>query len=308
MTRKPHDSFAKQYLKGLLQPLGAAETSRDVFGEMQQVDVWFAPGSANESTRQALGVLGQMVANPCLLKPFRNQAPSLEICACLSKLFVLQAEEHRRAKREKQKQLEAQLPKLWILVPTASESVLHGFGAEPLPEWAPGIYFLPAHFHAALVVIHQLPVVPETLWLRLLGRDRVQVQAMTELLNLPPNHPLRNPVLEHLTKLQVTLRSRQNLNREQKELAMNLDVVYEQWRQQTLQQGRQEGKQEGRQEALREEIVDLLELRFGALDAELSTVVERLLQLPKRDRSRLLLQLPNLSHEELIAQFRMRDR
>jgi len=54
--------------------------------------------------------------------------------------------------------------------------------------------------------------------------------------------------------------------------------------------------------------VDLLEVRFGALDVELSTVVERLLQLPKRDRSRLLLQLPNLSREELIAQFRMRDR
>lgn len=43
MTRKPHDNFAKQYLKGLLAPLGAAETIRDIFEEMQQVDVWFAP-------------------------------------------------------------------------------------------------------------------------------------------------------------------------------------------------------------------------------------------------------------------------
>ena len=133
--------------------------------------------------------------------------------------------------------------------------------------------------------------------LQFLRHMPVQIQAMTELLSLPSNHPLRNPVLEYLTKLQVTLRSRQNLNREQKELAMNLDVVYEQWRRQTL----QEGRQEGRQEALREEIVDLLEVRFGALDAELSTVVERLLQLPKRDRSQLLLQLPSLSREELVA-------
>jgi hypothetical protein len=300
MTRKPHDNFAKQYLKGLLAPLGAAETSRDIFEEMQQVDVWFAPNAATEATRQALGLLGEIVANPCLLEPFRNPAPVPEIRACLSKLFALQAEERRRAKREGQKLSEAQLPKLWLLVPSASQAVLQGFGAEPRQTWTAGVYFLPEHLHTALVVIHQLSVTPETLWLRLLGRDRVQAQAMTELLNLPLDHPLRNGVLEYLTKLQVNLQSRQNLNREQRELAMNLDIVYEQWRQQT--------RQEARQEALHEEITDLLQARFGELDSALSTVVEAVLQLPKRDRTRLLLQLHSLSREELLAQFESNDR
>ena len=299
MTRKPHDNFAKQYLKGLLEPLGAAETSRDIFEEMQQVDIWFAPNTETEATRQTLGLLGQIVAHPCLLEPFRNPAPIVEIRACLSKLFALQAEEQRRAKREGKKLVEAHLPKLWLLVPSTSQSVLQGFGAESRQTWTTGVYWLPEHLHTALVVIHQLPVTPETLWLRLLGRDRVQAQAMTELLNLPPTHPLRNGVLEYLTKLQVNLRSRQNLSGEQKELAMNLDVVYEKWRQQTL----QEGRQEGRQEALREEIEDLLEVRFGELDSELSRIASTLMKLPTRDRARLLLQLPSLSREELIAQF-----
>ena len=289
---------------GLLAPLGAAETSRDVFGETQQVDVWFAPTAANRETLKALGLLGKMVANPCLLEPFRNPAAIWEVRACLNKLFALQAEEQRLAKREKRKLSEANLPKLWILVPTASSELLQGFGGQPRTDWESGVYFLPTHLHSALVVVHQLRVTPETLWLRLLGRDKVQAQAMTELLNLPLTHPIRNEVLEYLTKLQVNLQSRQNLNREEQELVMNLDVVYEQWRQQTL----QEGRQEGRQEALQEEITDLLEVRFGELDSDLVAIAAKIIQLPKRDRTRLLLQLPSLSREELIAQFEKSDR
>jgi len=135
MTRKPHDNFAKQYLKGLLAPLGAAETSRDVFGETQQVDVWFAPSAADQEMMIALGLLGQMVAQPCLLEPFRNPAAIWEVRACLSKLLALQAEEQRQAKREKRKISEAQLPKLWILVPTASSEILQGFGGQLRAGW-----------------------------------------------------------------------------------------------------------------------------------------------------------------------------
>lgn len=44
MTKFPHDQFAKQYLEELLTPLGKVETSRDVPGEVRQIDdVWFAP-------------------------------------------------------------------------------------------------------------------------------------------------------------------------------------------------------------------------------------------------------------------------
>jgi len=84
---------------------------------------------------------------------------------------------------------------------------------------------------------------------------------------------------------------------------MNLDVVYEQWRQRTLQEGRQEGKQE----ALQEEIADLLEVRFGGLDSDLAAIATKIVQLPKRDRTQLLLQLPTLSREELIAQIEQHD-
>ena len=46
------------------------------------------------------------------------------------------------------------------------------------------------------VVIHQLPGTEETLWLRLLGKGRVQEKAISELKNLPANHPKKNNILE----------------------------------------------------------------------------------------------------------------
>ncbi|MDJ1174836.1 hypothetical protein [Roseofilum capinflatum] len=41
MTRQPHDQFAKQYLKELLEPLGTVEISREIPGETLQIDLIF---------------------------------------------------------------------------------------------------------------------------------------------------------------------------------------------------------------------------------------------------------------------------
>jgi len=38
MTRFPHDQFAKDYLDQLLSPIGKVETSRDIAGEVREVD------------------------------------------------------------------------------------------------------------------------------------------------------------------------------------------------------------------------------------------------------------------------------
>lgn len=43
MTVFPYDQFAKDYLKELLSPLGEVETSRNIAGEVREIDVWFAP-------------------------------------------------------------------------------------------------------------------------------------------------------------------------------------------------------------------------------------------------------------------------
>ena len=55
------------------------------------------------------------------------------------------------------------------------------------------------------VVVHQLPVVPETLLLRVLGRGEVQRKAFAELLQLP-EQPLKSFALEKFTKLRIMLK------------------------------------------------------------------------------------------------------
>lgn len=82
------------------------------------------------------------------------------------------------------------------------------------------------------VALHQLPAMQDTLWLRLMGRNGVQRQAISELLALPYSHPMRQRTIEHLVVLQINLDVGQNLDQDEKKLAMNLTPV--QWRKETL--------------------------------------------------------------------------
>lgn len=47
----------------------------------------------------------------------------------------------------------------------------------------------------------------------------------------------------------------------------------------------------------------MLRVRFGSLDEEISAIIPLLLALPPEEFSSLLLQLSNLSREELLARF-----
>jgi len=292
LTRTPHDQFAKQYLTGLLQSLGKPVVGHEIAGEVRQIDVWFQPDTATTQEWQSLGWLGQMVVTPCLLEPFRNSTQAVDVRSCLGKLFAVEAAILRKAKRDRVRLTHLDLPHLWIFVPSVSPKILQGFGAAEREPWCKGIYFLPSQFRTALVAVHQLPETPDTLWLRLLGRGTVQTRAIAELMALPTNHPLQEPVLEHLANLQLMLRTRQNITRDERELVMNLSPIYQQWREATL--------QEGRQEATHHDTESFLEAKFGSLDAELLQLVPWLVQLEPGVRARLMLQL---SREQLLARF-----
>ncbi|HAG84940.1 MAG TPA: hypothetical protein DCL61_28265 [Cyanobacteria bacterium UBA12227] len=310
MTRQPHDQFAKQYLAELLAPLGEVETSRDVVSEVRQVDVWFMPASSPSIEPQNLGLLGKMASTACLLEPFRNAPTPVEIRNCQLKLYALHGELLRKARREQNSVSEADLPRLWILSPSISSRLVNGFGAklDASGSWGTGIYFLPEFQKTALIGINQLPVTDETLWLRLLGRDAVQQQAIDELMALPQDHPLRGNILDLLANWRVNVEGRDNLTDEDRELLMNLSPAYQYWREKTLQEGKQEGRQEGRQEGKRQGrleerrqmVESLLKVRFDSLDEELSGAIAPMLQLPPQELTRLLL---TLSREELIERF-----
>ena len=182
MTRFIHDQFAKDYLEELLTPYGEVKAPRRVSGEVREIDIWFDPNfDTPPSNLGNLGLLGRMAQSPALIEPFRNAATADEICDCLLKLFVVRGELQREAHRHQLKLSKAKLPKLWILTPTASKTLLGDLDAKVDEQWLPGVYFMAKTLRTVIVVIHQLPRSQETLWLRLLGRGRVQQQAIDEL-------------------------------------------------------------------------------------------------------------------------------
>jgi len=187
VTRFIHDQFAKQYLSELLSPLGTVEANKEVSSEVRYIDLFFTPFDGENPRRDELGLLGRLTNTPALFEPFRNPVSKNEIRTCLLKLLTLQQEWERQANRNQARISEDQLPRLWILTPTASANLLESCNAVANEA---GIYFCGDIFKTAFIVIHQLPVTPETLWLRLLGRGSVQRQAVLELEALSPDLPL----------------------------------------------------------------------------------------------------------------------
>lgn len=300
MTRFIHDQFAKDYLEQLLTPYGEVQAPRRVAGEVRQIDVYFIPKPQPSNIPATLGLLGQLVTTPSLLEPFRNAASAIEICDCLLKLLEVRGDLQRQANRNKTRILESDLPKLWILTPTASAQLLSGFGANPKNDYLPGIYFMPEYLRTAIVAIHQLPSISETLWLRIIGRGNVQKQAIDELEALTPDNPFRKAALELLYNLQQNLQVTQNQDEEDRELLMRLAPLYQQDREQAIQEGEQRGLETGIQQGERLVVENLLKVRFGEIDNELQAIIEPLLALSPEEFTPLLLQL---SREELINRF-----
>lgn len=227
MTRFIHDKFAKDYLEELLKDYGEVKASEKVSGEIKEIDVFFTPNKQQNSNLQILGLLGRFAENPAIIEPFRNPASSDEICDCLLKLLEVKASLQREAKANKTKLQESEIPKLWILTPTVSETRLSSFGTIQKPDWLSGVHFLPDALRTAIVAIHQLPHTLETLWLRLLGRGNVQSQAIIELQALPLNHPYQKATLELVYNLRENLRVNQELETDDRELIMRLEPLYQ---------------------------------------------------------------------------------
>jgi predicted transposase YdaD len=97
----------------------------------------------------------------------------------------------------------------------------------------------------AIVAIHQLPSTPDTLWLRLLGRGKVQQRAIDEVEALPIYSPLRTNALQLLVQLRIILEAKQDTNSDDQELIMRLAHLYEEILAQKLAEATQKGVEQG---------------------------------------------------------------
>jgi hypothetical protein len=305
MTREKHDQYCKQFMTELLETKGEVQTQHEIPpGDAHQVDIYFRPYPKAEL--KTLGLLGEMVAKPCLIEYFRNQPTQIEVQTCLHKLFTLRSELLNDSDQKKNQPLpneesepetltEPKLPRLWILTTFASKNFFNFWGAKSKHRWDKGVYFLPFGIRTMIVAIDRLTQKPETRLLRLLGKQQVQQQAIQEIRALKEDDVLRNQVEYLLFRWHICIKTYEQLDSDQQEILMNTSEIVEEYQQKILQQGVQQAM------PLDKELVkNLLLVRFGAIDDSLSQIIERLLNLPPKESSRLILQS---SREELLAKF-----
>jgi len=290
MNHSTHKQFAQQYFKELLAPLGQRQVPPQAAWKASNLDFWFTPYSPKLArSAKELGVIKRWADTPFLLAPLNQAVTQTEIRIYLSRLLDVQVELERMAPQDNPSIQSQDLPRLWVISPTISPSLLAGFGARLDEEnWLKGIYFLADYLRTAVVIVDQLPHSKDTLWLRILGEGTAQKQAIEELLALPEANRLRSNVIKLLTNWRLHLEMSKDLNESEHELIRNLSPVFSEWRQEQIRQG------------LCFVLENLLRFRFGSLDEYLSGIIQPLLKLPPAESTALLLQL---SREELMARF-----
>ncbi len=335
MTRFVHDQFAKDLLDEILGYMRTGNPAQEVASEVKQIDFYFTPSPEKPDYleyREKLGLLGKMATTPALFEPFRNGVTVDDVQSCMSKLWDVTAKLKRQARRENTTISESELPFLWILTPTASTSLLKGFKATADEKnWGKGIYFFGRHWRGALVVIHQLPKTPETIWLRILGKGKVQAEAITSLGALPVDDPLRVNVLNLVYQLQQNLRVNQSEKseleaQEDENLIMAIAPLFQEQlqaaEQKGIERGIQQGKQEGREEGIQQGLSQGLErgrqeqqrlildnflgARFGELDEKMICFIPSLSTLSAAEFTKMLLSISLLPVDENGRQEAMR--
>jgi Domain of unknown function (DUF4351) len=275
MTQFPHDQFTKEHLSELLILYGIIKASEKIHGEAKEIDLLFIPTTTVPTTPETLGLLGKLAQTICLFEVFRNPPKSEQIITCLTKLFEIQTKLLREKRAENKTIPSSELPVLWIITPTLSTRILKEFAAHPQPEWPSGMYFLAPRVKTGIILVHQLPKTPDTLWLRLLGRGQVQLDAINEVKNLPENDPYRENVLKLVYGLLALLKAKQkdnqNIDSKEQVVIMKLAAIFDE-------QLAQE-KTLGKLEAIQQEINFILRLltkKVGNLSPELEQQIRNL--------------------------------
>ena len=251
MTTQPFDSLSKQLYDHLLdESFGRVEISLEVPGESLFIDVVFTPSPNPTGDYRSLGLLGRAIERRCIFETYRNAPNLFATNICMLKRTWYASELRRRAKRAKRTFAAFDEPQLWIVTPTASDKYLEEFGAKPKEGWPPGVYWPSSGLYTAMIVIHHLPVEPDTLWFRLLGKGRVQANAAKEVLALRRGDRLRNDALKLLSSWKIVERIHPDFEQTDKEFSMALSQAYLEWEKEVEQRGIALGEQRGEQRGI----------------------------------------------------------
>jgi len=142
------------------------------------VDLWFIPDPGAAAERARLGLLGEMVSAPCLLEAFSQPPGPAQLYGCQEKQLALRRRLHGARSGH-------QPPMLWMISAGKPVNLLSRYGFTGVPNMPAGLYHVHEALRLTVVVVSELPLLRETLALRLLGARKTRQLALEDLAKLP---------------------------------------------------------------------------------------------------------------------------
>ncbi|WP_437480762.1 hypothetical protein WME75_36240 [Sorangium sp. So ce1014] len=257
------DQFSKNLLRDGLSLVSAAETEVEVLAATQKIDVYSVPDPARQAERAAMGLLGELSAEPSLFEPF-HRTPSLrQIRHCLRKQLTWHHELERRARSAAGSvvpdedaaappQPAVHFPALVVIGPGRPETVLDAYRCEPVQ---PGVHQAVPGLAMRVVVLAELPRTRATLLLRLLGSGRLLREAVADLAALSDDaweKSVAAPLLVHFR-----LGTQEPTIDEEDDVSAEIRAWFEEYKQQL----RAEAQKEGRAEEAARAVLTALRVR-----------------------------------------------
>lgn len=250
VTRTRFDQAGKQLVREALESRCSIETDAEVPADTRRIDLWVTARDASASLPDHLGLLERITSGSVTLEFFHNTPSGDELAVCLIKHGEFR---HFLSRRKTL----PPLPMQWVISSGRPDAGIRGLGFRPATRWPSGIYESPPLQWTRLVVVTELPVVRDTLLVRLLGAGSVLKHAISELQALPAEAPERTLALPVLLRLRLTVPTDPaQQTRDDQEFLMDTQDIVETWRRETLQEGLEQGE--------RKLLLRLLQRRFGA--------------------------------------------
>jgi hypothetical protein len=262
--RTRFDQFGKQMVRTALETRGPVETDAEVPADTRRIDLWFMPDPTRGSVSDHLGLLGRIAGGPSTLEFFHNTPSGEELAACLIKHGEFR---HFLSLRR----TPPPVPTQWVISSGRPDGGINGLWLRQIAGWPSGIYEGPPLLWTRLVVVNELPVARDTLLIRLLGAGSVLKQAITELKALQAEAPERALALPILLRLRLAVPGDpMKQTTDDQEFLMDTQDIVETWRREAIQEGVKQGLKQG----IAHSLIEVYEVRFGAMPEDLRTVVE----------------------------------
>jgi hypothetical protein len=272
VTRTPFDRLGKDLVREAVEGRCSVESDAEVPASTRRIDLWVTPRETGASAPEHLGLLGRITSHSVTLEFFHNTPSGEELHMCLIKHGEFRHVLSRR------KTLPP-VPIQWVISSGRPDAGIDGLGFRPMTDAHAGIYESPPLHYTRLVVVSELPVVRDTLLVRLLGAGSVLKRAIAELQALPPEAPERRLALPVLLRLRLTVPTDPvKQTSDDQEFLMNTQDIVETWRREAIQEGIERERKNTQEmvETLRREAMEGIEtLRREAVQEGVKQVLER---------------------------------